>query len=349
MKARPIVLHVHPGPSSFVVKDRRLMAHAFEVRDVPFPWRKKWQVPFMMVTQAIRLLFSRWHAVVVQFGGYHALLPSLIARATGRPCIIITGGTDCVSFPSLRYGNFAREPLGRITRMGYRWARLISPVHHSLVQAKNTYRLDDPAEQGLMVHMPDLRTPISVVHNGYAAASWPLSEVPRDIDVLSVALGERRPSTLVLKGIDMLIHAAKARPDLRFVVIGLSAPTTAELPANLTFLPPVPNASLLSYYQRTKVYAQLSLSEGFPNALCEAMLSGCVPLVSAVGAMPEIVGDAGVTVPVRDASLVIEQLDRALAMVNAPNARKARGRIETSYSEERRARELIDLIGSSLL
>ncbi|MBL7946083.1 MAG: glycosyltransferase family 4 protein [Flavobacteriales bacterium] len=175
-----------------------------------------------------------------------------------------------------------------------------------------------------------------------------MNEGPRDIDVVSVALGDRRPSTLVLKGIDMLIQAATAKPDLRIVVIGLGSPNTVEVPENITFLPPVPNDSLSSYYQRAKVYAQLSLSEGFPNALCEAMLCGCVPLVSAVGAMPEVVGDAGVIVPLRDTSLVIKQLDRALSMVSTANAWKARRRVEANYSEERRATELIGLIGSSL-
>ena len=35
------------------------------------------------------------------------------------------------------------------------------------------------------------------------------------------------------------------------------------------------------------------MSEGFPNALCEAMLSGCIPIVSNVGAMPKIVKETG--------------------------------------------------------
>lgn len=348
MKDRPILLHVHPGASSFVVKDRRLLSAAFDVRDAPFIWRHKWQVPLLMVAQAFRLLFCRWNAAVVQFGGYHALIPAIAARMTGRTCIIIAGGTDCVSFPSLGYGNFARQPLAWATRRAYALAHAILPVHSSLIKSINFFQLNDPPEQGILAHMPELRTRIMTVPNGYSGSDWSLGKGPRDIDVISVASGAQRPSTLFLKGIDLLIEAARSRPHLRFMVIGLHAATSIRVPPNLTIHGPVPNTTLLGYYQRAKVYAQLSISEGFPNALCEAMLCGCVPVVSAVGAMPDIVGDCGRIVERRDLSLVLQALDDLVPQANMHKAHKARSRITDSYSEERRAQELIAAIMGNL-
>ena len=35
------------------------------------------------------------------------------------------------------------------------------------------------------------------------------------------------------------------------------------------------------------------MSEGFPNALCEAMLCGCIPIGSNVASIPHIIGDKG--------------------------------------------------------
>jgi glycosyltransferase involved in cell wall biosynthesis len=323
------------------------MSSAFEVHDMPFIWRQKWQVPILMVTQAFRLLFTKWKVVVVQFGGYHALVPAIAARITGRSCVIITGGTDCVSFPSISYGNFARQPLAWITRRAYAIAHVIIPVHASLVHSTNTYQVNDPQAQGIRAFMPMLRTPIHVVHNGYSALDWQLGQGSRDIDVISVASGDRRPTTLSLKGIDQLIDAARAKPDLKFVVIGLE-PAAVDIPGNIDFLGPVANGALAGYYQRAKVYAQLSLSEGFPNALCEAMLCGCIPLVSAVGAMPDIVGASGGIIPRRDKSLLLRTLDALIAGADNDKARRARARIAENYPEERRAQELNAIIAGTL-
>ena len=59
-------------------------------------------------------------------------------------------------------------------------------------------------------------------------------------------------------------------------------------------------------------YLQLSLSEGFPNALCEAMLCGCIPIVSDVSSMPGIVADKGLVVKHRRVDDVVAVLEQAL-------------------------------------
>ena len=46
-------------------------------------------------------------------------------------------------------------------------------------------------------------------------------------------------------------------------------------------------------YNESKFYFQLSNTEGFGVALCEAMLCGCVPIVSDVNFLPSIVGNSG--------------------------------------------------------
>lgn len=350
MDNKPIVLHVHPGASSFVVKDRRLLSAHFHVKDAPFLWRAKWQVPVLMLKQFLRSLFTRWEIAVVQFGGYHALLPALLARVLGRPCIIITGGTDCVSFPSLSYGNFARQPLAFITRTAYRLCAHIAPVHASLVRSHNNYQQEDDPEQGLFAHMPGLRTSITVVHNGFDADAWTIGDksLLPDIDVLTVASGDRRPSTMMLKGIDVLVEAARSLPHLRFVIIGLHGTPPDGTPDNVRFIPPVENSALIGYYQRSHIYAQLSLSEGFPNALCEAMLCGCLPLVSEVGAMPDIVADTGAIVKTRSSAAVAGHIGQLLVIAAGGRAMAARERIAGHYTEERRAEELSALIFSTL-
>ena len=60
---------------------------------------------------------------------------------------------------------------------------------------------------------------------------------------------------------------------------------------------------VLDTLRRTDVFLQISTSEGFPNTLLEAMALGCTAIVTAVGAVPEVVGPGeatAFTVPIGD-------------------------------------------------
>ena len=52
-------------------------------------------------------------------------------------------------------------------------------------------------------------------------------------------------------------------------------------------------AGLKDYYTKASFYAQFSRSEGLPNALCEGMLYGCIPLGTKVGGIPAAIGNLG--------------------------------------------------------
>ncbi|MBX2982711.1 MAG: glycosyltransferase family 4 protein [Flavobacteriales bacterium] len=347
---KPVLLHVHQGRTSFVAKDARLLSDAFDVRDRPSVWKRKSQLPFLLLVQTIQLLFDRsWSAVVVQFAGHHAVIPALIARLRHKPCFIITGGTDCVSFPSLQYGHFAKEPLATMTRISFRLCSHILPVHASLMRSKNIFQRNDPIDQGVLSFMPDLRKPVEEIANGFDQNQWPLSNgVERTVDVLTVTSNDRRPSTLNLKGVTFLLEIARRRPELRFCVIGISGAPIANVPDNFEILPPVANHELPNQYALAKVYAQMSLSEGFPNALCEAMLCGCTPMVSAVAAMPMIVGPVGVVVADQNIEKATAQLDVALARAaNGPDT-EARARIASHFTESMRQEKLIHTIRTAL-
>ena len=81
--------------------------------------------------------------------------------------------------------------------------------------------------------------------------------------------------------------------------------------------------------------------------LCEAMLCGCVPVVSDVGAMPEAVAEIGAVVSHASGASVAESIRTALRL--PPEARHlARQRIMSSYSRERRRRELFGLLDALL-
>ena len=72
--------------------------------------------------------------------------------------------------------------------------------------------------------------------------------------------------------------------------------------------------------RRASVYVQASWHEGFGMAVAEAMLAGCVPVVRDAGAMPEVVGDAGVLIAGSEPEQIAEGVRRRW-----PRGRRAAG------------------------
>ena len=116
-----------------------------------------------------------------------------------------------------------------------------------------------------------------------------------------------------LKGLRVLIEAyAKllpSHPNLELVVIGkLRKGPTAELLADLglsdrvKFISDLSNEEMAEQYARATVCVTPSLYEGFGLPAAEAMSCGATVVVTDGGALPEVVGEAGVVVPKGDSA-----------------------------------------------
>jgi glycosyltransferase involved in cell wall biosynthesis len=147
----------------------------------------------------------------------------------------------------------------------------------------------------------------------------------------------------------MIAQVAPRLPDCEYLIVGARHGSLPDRPANVVEVPFIPNEELPAHYGEASFYLQLSVSEGFGNALCEAMLCGCIPVVSEVGAMPEIVGDAGVVVPKRDVDVLEGHLQRALALDRERHARMARERIVRERPEVLRGEGLRQRLESVLV
>jgi glycosyltransferase involved in cell wall biosynthesis len=120
------------------------------------------------------------------------------------------------------------------------------------------------------------------------------------------------------KGLDVLLdaHAAiqAARPNLLLVVAGPRGWGTAiELDRPGVLAPGrVDEGDLDALYRGAAALAVPSRSEGFGLPALEAMARGCPVVASAAGALPEVVGDAGVLVGPGDADALAGALDSLL-------------------------------------
>jgi glycosyltransferase involved in cell wall biosynthesis len=118
------------------------------------------------------------------------------------------------------------------------------------------------------------------------------------------------------KGFDMLVECAKEMPEVKFILVGLNDEYLSRLKAsgmqNIELYGKVTYDELISFYSRAKVYAQLSLFEGMPSTICEAMLCECIPVGSSANGIPDIIGDTGIVVEKKNALLIKSALREAL-------------------------------------
>ena len=162
------------------------------------------------------------------------------------------------------------------------------------------------------------------------------------------------------KGVDLFLRAAaivaQARPETRFFVAG-EGPERANLEQCIADLELQDRALLLgrqddmpAFYRQLDLLVLSSRYEGLPMALLEGMASGLPVVATAVGEVPEVIGQGkvGKVVAVEDVSAIASatlELIRDRDRLREMGAR-ARARITAEYSADRMAAEYLNLYTS---
>jgi len=341
------VLYFSKGNSSFVLKDIEILSRDFRVKSFVFNGSSLQQL-FNFFKQIFFFIkhLEQGATVVCQFGGNHTVIPVLIAKIFKIKSTIVIGGTDCVSYPEIKYGSFSKKISAMALRISYRLVDQICSVHDSLIYHENTYFKCINKAQGIRSFTKNFKTPHTTIFNGYDSLKWRVEKKPLKYDYVTCAVGLNDPVRRIIKGVDLLLEFSKISLDQKFLIIGYSNPkeTIKDNYPNVTFVSECNIKKMKEYYAVSKHYVQLSISEGFPNALCEAMLCECVPIVSNVTSMPFIVGDTGFVLGKKD----INELKELTKEINnssfVKQSLKARERIKTEFSFQRREKALISLI-----
>lgn len=283
--------------------------------------------------------------LICQFASYHSLLPALVGKIVGKPCLVIVGGTDAHYYPILEYGNWQKRVLKTATALTFKWCSHIAPKHSTLMQSENLYDTSEPRLQGIYTRLPQLKTPFTAITNGYDASLWKSStaKIPRTF--ITVCSGWEFSFQYQLKGIDLIVAIAPLFPDCKFIIAGVPDENLIQhRAANLEIRPPVKHEQLAAMLSSCAYYLQLSIAEGFPNSLCEAMLCNCVPIGSNVYSIPEIIGKSGFVLAHRN----IEELKRLIQEALQADIKllggKARARIVENYPLALREQKLMALI-----
>ncbi len=337
---KQIILHYNTGKSSFVIKDLTILRSKYDIKDFSFE-ANKLTLPFQLIKQFLHSFFyiPKSQLVIVQFAGYHSLIPFILATIFKKKKVIIPGGTDCVSFPSIQYGTFYKSYLRWFAKKSYELADLILPVDQSLIEYQYTYTKNDFERQGYRNYVKNIKAKEVVIYNGYDSEFWSPYKVKRvNKTFITVGANLHTRFGIKLKGIDLILELATRFPDCHFTIIGGIGLKKEFIPANVELLSNIPNNELPKVFSKYQFYLQLSISEGFPNALSEAILCGCVPIVSNVGAMPFILGNDNFVLKRKDLDELSSLVNIILKMDVYPNFRN---RIISEFPLLRRQKQLL--------
>lgn len=111
------------------------------------------------------------------------------------------------------------------------------------------------------------------------------------------------------KGVEEIFEAAAQCSDIRFVLAGPVQKEMAELPhgSNVKLLGPQPHETVLQLLREADVFLFPSYTEGFANALLEAMAAGLPVIATDVGANAEMIeNEGGIIIPVKDANSIVD-------------------------------------------
>ena len=100
-----------------------------------------------------------------------------------------------------------------------------------------------------------------------------------------------------LKGLPEFIEVAKQFPDYKFYVVGKGGYLKVlqkKSPRNVIFTGPLFGQNLRNLFDKSLIYCNLSLSEGFGLTTAEAMAAGCA-IISTIG-----IGQAGIFISPKD-------------------------------------------------
>lgn len=343
------ILFIHNGWSTFVQKDYQMLSERYD--PVSFYYRTSKKLADNIRFQLELLLWllrNIWkaEAVYIWFADYHALLPVLAAHIVQRKSIMIIGGYDAVAIEEIKFGLFIRETKSIrkfFARTAYKYCKFILPVDESLINGVNNYTGKD-YKIGFKYFVPELKGIIRAVATGYDPEKWYRDlNVSRKKKVLSIGIANDLV-TYYRKGFDLLIEIAGKMTDVTFVIIGLGDELKQDLQGrigeNVELISKIPNHELNEYFSGAKVFCQLSISEGLPNTLCEAMLCECIPVGSNVNGIPHVISDCGFILDQKNSKMAISLIRKALASDDSLG-RKARERIISRFSFEQRKKIIL--------
>jgi len=328
------ILFVYVNYSSFVKADFEILSSFANVTKYQFkPGKGIFKTGIELLKEFVYLIFniSKFDSVFIWFGDYHSLLPVLFAKIFRKKSFIVIGGYDVSTLSEYGYGSFSHPIRSFFTRNTFKFVNICFPVAEAL-------------RQKLLFINPKANA--ETIATSVDSDRFDFTEYERPKNIITIS-GTENHQRLMVKGLDRFRELATFLPEFELTIIGVAEAAKSyfePLPANLTLLPLQQFEKLTQYYKTASFYAQLSRSEGLPNALCEAMLCGCIPVGTNVGDIQITIEKTGLTIEEWNPELIADFI--RLNHNNIQLRNEARERIKLLYDPDKRIMRFKQLMDS---
>jgi glycosyltransferase involved in cell wall biosynthesis len=271
-----------------------------------------------------------WADVVFCWFANRDTFPAIaFSQLYNKKTVVAVGGDDVTTIPKLGYG------LALHKREHFYQMFVLDKATRILPFSKD-------AEKGALSLANDTAK-VTLIYLGVDVERFHPSGIKKE-KVLTV--GDVRRRNLDRKGLETFVKSAHYLEDAEFVLVGQFLDDSINYlrsigSKNVRLTGLLPASELIRQYQEAKVYVQVSGHEGFGLSLAEAMACECVPVVTDKGAIPEIVGDAGIYVPYGDPEATAQGIKQALKSEKGGTARQ---RIEEMFTIDKREEALLKTV-----
>ena len=255
---------------------------------------------------------------------------------TWKKVFVVAGGFDILYVPESGIGAQGKPLRWFAVKNTFRLAHHIFPV------SKDTQNRLDEA-------IPN-HPPSTMIYNAVDTKTYHFDTRSRKRTALTVSQADSI-TEYYRKGIDCFIRIAKELPDVEFHILGLRGEMPDKAQKEATGISNVtvragrlPLGDVLEEFWDASVYCQLSVEETFGVSVAEAMSCGCIPVISEVKSMMEVVGEAGYIINRNDTKAIVDAIAAGLGASNEERQKVSNRGAAFDISE--RAKKLLSVVNS---
>lgn len=317
------IAFVHQKMMSFVKKDLDILTSNHEVENI--------EINSFLPTVSLYNSVLNSDLVFCWFGKMQAFWAILFAKILNKKTIVVAGGDDVANESAIAYGLY--------TKWWKKWVPNYVFNNCDFILAVSDYNRNE-----VIKNTGVSSDKVSVIYHGF------IDEIKENVTKQAqvITVGRITRETIIKKGLALFVEAAILLEDVKFILIGPCDDGSVNIiknnaPGNVTFSGGVYGDELNDWYSNSKIYLQASYHESFGCSVAEAMLGGCIPVVSRRAALPEVVGDTGIYIEEQTPEVVAEAIKKALILPDNYGL-KARQRIIEKFPLKKRKEALLKAV-----